>query len=203
MWQAAEIDTIALSHGQARWVAVHLNLRVGDDDLRFDAYLKALRRAGVPFSKDELGTGAGHNLTYRYDHLMEIAVALYLRFQAMPVRDIISLVTAHRPAVRDLCRQAFVERESGLGAIRRVTFSGATADWRNISGCYLTFMADYTEGGALLAGPPRLIDPLAAFDHFLGTHDGFYPKLPVPVSELAARVAKLAPGAPVVRRGPP
>ena len=73
---AAQIDRLALSHGQARWVLDYLGLHAGEDVQTFDAYIKSLRRDGVPFARDELGVGPGHNLKYRYSHLMELAVAL-------------------------------------------------------------------------------------------------------------------------------
>ena len=75
----AAINAIALSHGQARWVLWHLGMRVGDDDAKFDSWLKYVRRMGVPFWPDELGHGTGINVIYRYHHLMELAVALALR----------------------------------------------------------------------------------------------------------------------------
>lgn len=202
MWQASEIENIGLSHGQARWIAVHLNLRVGDDNSRFDAYLKALRRAGVPFSRDETGVGAGHNLLYRYEHLMEVAVALFLRAQAMSLTDVASLIVAHRSAFRDSCYQAYIQGASGLGTDQLAEFNGSAELPRRISGCYLTFMVDYQPSGILFASVPRLIGPIEAFDHFMGKHDGFYPRPPVPVSELAERIVNLVAGVPVIRRGP-
>jgi hypothetical protein len=77
------IEVLALSHGQARWVLDYLGLHGGGDALSFDAYIKSLRRDGVPFARDELGVGPGHNLKYRYPHMMELAVALALRTQGV------------------------------------------------------------------------------------------------------------------------
>jgi hypothetical protein len=202
MLQARSIDDIALSHGQARWVVIHLNLRVGDDELMFDSYLKGLRSGGLPFSSEELGIGAGHNLTYRYEHLMELAVCLYLRTQAVPLNDISRLLVGQRSSLRSLLRQAYLERESGLGATRVVEIAGPVKVERRISGCHLSFMANHASSGILITAKARLLGPVEAFDHLMGEHDGFYPRPPVPVSELASRVVKLAAGVPVIRRGP-
>src|SRR5437899_2541782 len=117
---ASHIDRLALSHGQARWVLANLGLHAGEDEPTFNSYVKSLRRDGVPFAFEELGVGAGHNLTYRYPHLMELAVALALRTQGVLSRHIVGLLAEYRSILRSHYRQAWLERETALGKARKV-----------------------------------------------------------------------------------
>src|SRR5512132_126993 len=68
----ARFPSFALTHGQARWVLRHV-FTFGDLERTFDAYLKYLRREGLPFAPEEMGVGRGNLLRYRYVHLMELA----------------------------------------------------------------------------------------------------------------------------------
>jgi hypothetical protein len=196
---AAQIDLVALSHGQARWVLDYLGLHAGEDGQTFDAYIKSLRRDGVPFARDELGVGPGHNLKYRYPHMMELAVALALRTQGVLSRDIVGLLAFHRTLLRSHYRRAWLERECGLGAPRKVVIEGITE--RNISGTYLTLELMYNSHGALTMIEPRLIDPADAFDHYMGLHRQVYPRPPLPISQIADDIVGLAEGAPEIKRG--
>ena len=56
--------------------------------------------AGEP--DDELGVGTGYNLVYCYQHWMELAVALYLRQQAILPRDIVKLLADDRTTLRPM-----------------------------------------------------------------------------------------------------
>jgi hypothetical protein len=196
---ATQIDLLALSHGQARWVLDYLGLHAGEDAQTFDAYIKSLRRDGVPFARDELGLGPGHNVKYRYPHMMELAVALALRTQGVLSRDIVGLLAFHRTLLRLHYRRAWLERECGLGARRKVVIDGITE--RNISGAYLTLELKYNSYGTLSMVEPRLIDPADAFDHYMGLHRAVYPRPPLPISQIADDIVDLAECAPEIKRG--
>jgi hypothetical protein len=199
MQDAASIDLLALSHGQARWVLTHLGLHAGEDEPTFDSYIKSLRRDGVPFAPDELGVGAGHNLKYRYPHLMELAVALALRTQGILARDIVGLLAAHRTLLRSHYRRAWFERNAGLGAPREVVINDFTK--RRIAGVYLNLQLSYTARGILMMIEPKLINPIDAFDHYMGLHRQVYPRPPLPISQIADDIVGLAEGAPEIKRG--
>ncbi len=196
---ATRIDLLALSHGQARWVLDYLGLHAGEDVQTFDAYIKSLRRDGVPFARDELGVGPGHNLKYRYSHMMELAVALALRTQGVLSRDIVGLLAFHRTLLRSHYRRAWLERESGVGAPRKVVIEGITE--RRISGAYLTLELGYNSYGVLMMMEPKLIDPVDAFDHYMGLHRLVYPRPPLPISQIAEDIVRLAEGVPEIKRG--
>lgn len=195
----ARIEYIALSHGQARWVLKSLGLHAGGDQRTFDAYIKSLRRDGVPFAPDELGTGPGHNIKYRYSHLMELAVALALRTQGVLSRDIVGMLAFHRTLLRSHYRQAWLERDCGLGTPKEVVINSTPP--RRIVGTYLTLELTYTSWGILQMIAPNLIDPLEAFDQYMGMHQQVYPRPPLPISQIAADVVRLAQNAPEIKRG--
>lgn len=196
---AARIDRLALSHGQARWVLSQLGLHAGEDESTFDSYIKSLRRDGVPFAPGELGVGAGHNLKYRYPHLMELAVALALRTQGILSRHIVGLLAEGRSILRPLYRRAWLERESGIGARRYLLVDGETP--RYISGAYLDLSLMYSSTGVLLATEPRLLEPVGALDYYMARHQQVYPRPPLPISQFAADVVRLAEIAPEIKRG--
>jgi hypothetical protein len=193
------IEHLALSHGQARGVLDSLGLHAGGDAQTFDSYIKSLRRDGVPFGRDELGVGPGHNLKYRYPHMMELAVALALRTQGILSRDIVGLLAFHRTLLRSHYRRAWLERECGLGASKKVVIDGTTE--RRISGTYLTLGITYNSSGYLRMIEPQLIDPAEAFDHYMGLHRQVYPRPPLPISQIAEDIVRLAEGAPEIKRG--
>ena len=199
MTDVLRIDRIGLTHGQARRVLSDLGLHAGDDELTFDSYIKSLRRDGVPFAPDELGVGTGHNLKYRYPHLMELAVALALRTQGILSRHIVGLLAHHRSAFRPLYRRAWLERESGLGAPRGVRIDGSAPS--QISGTYLDLALMYSSSGALVIAEPRLLDPRQALAYFMAHHQSVYPRPPLPVSQYAQDIVHLAENAPEIKRG--
>jgi len=192
-------DRLNLSHGQARWVLTHLGLHAGEDEHTFDAYLKSLRRDGVPFAVDELGVGAGYNLSYHYPHLMELAVALAWRTQGILSRHIVALLADYRPILRQLYRRAWLERNDGLGTPRNVLIDATTK--RAIRGTYLSLELNYTPLGILQLIQPKLLSPLEAFDEFMGLHQAVYPRPPLPISQIADDVVRLAENAPEIKRG--
>jgi hypothetical protein len=199
MQDAAPIDLLALSHGQARWVLSYLGLHAGEDEPTFDSYIKSLRRDGVPFAPDELGVGAGHNLTYRYSHLMELAVALALRTQGVLSRHIVGLLAQYRSILRSHYRQAWLERDTGFGKPRKVVIDGSTE--RQFSGAYLDLSLTYSSYGVLSVIEPRLLDPVQALDYYMAGHQSLYPRTPLPISQFAEDVVRLAEGAPEIKRG--
>ena len=195
---ALRIDRLALSHGQARWVLLHLGLHTGEDERTSDSYIKSLRRDGVPFAADELGVGAGHNLKYRYPHLMELAVALAFRTQGILSRHIVGLLAQYRSSLRAQYRRAWLERESGLGGPRSVIID-RNID-RQISGLISDLSLTYSSNG-VLAAEPRLLDPVEAFDFFMAYHRSVYPRPPLPVSQYSEDIVRLAEHAPEIKRG--
>jgi len=190
----------ALSHGQVRWVLTYLGLRVGDSEAQFDAWLKYVRRMGVPFYPDELGRGAGINVTYRFYHVMELAVALALRTQGILPLHLLTLLVQNRDVLRRLYHQAYLERDRGLGAVVEVRFD-ADPEPSRVGGAFLDLNLDYLEGGVLTGGNPRLLSAREAVMSFMRPGNLMYPRPPLPLSRIATDILRLADGAPELRRG--
>ena len=117
------IPDFALTHAQARWLLSVLYGGTGrpDMDTAFDAYLKYLRREGLPFAANELGVGRGNRMRYGYPHLMELAVALYLKSQAILPKQVVSVLASLRDKLRPIYERAYLEacikRSSGNVAV--------------------------------------------------------------------------------------
>ena len=201
------LDQMALSHGQVRRVLAQLGLRTGDSEAQFDAWLKYVRRKGVPFYPNELGRGAGVNVTYRFYHVMELAVALALRTQGILPLDLLTLLMRQRPVLRPLYHQAYSEHDRGLGATLTLRCEGAAdqpagrADVR--AGDVPRPAARLSRGRpADPAGTPRLLGPREAIGRFMRyRHSLHYPRPPLPLSRIACDIVRLAKEAPELRRG--
>ena len=202
------LDRMALSHGQVRRVLAQLGLRSGDSEAQFDAWLKYVRRQGVPFYPNELGRGAGVNVTYRFYHVMELAVALALRTQGILPLDLLTLLMRQRPVLRPLYHQAYSEHDRGLGATLTLRCEG-TADQQPaagapmcVQGTFLDLQLDYLEGGTLTRlAPPRLLGPEGGDRPLQRRHSLHYPRPPLPLSRIACDIVRLAKEAPELRRG--
>jgi hypothetical protein len=197
--QKYHVPAIALSHGQALWVLASMGFRTGDTPTAFTSYIMGLRRAGLPFGPNELGGGAGHNVTYRFEHMMELAVALALRAQAILPRDIVSLLAERRDQLRQFYRQAWAERETGLGAPEKI-HPGNQPAFR-LSGIYLDLRLMYADTGFLGYPPPQALGPGKAVVRQFTANIGQHVRGLLPLTELAEEIVKLAPGAPEIRRG--
>jgi hypothetical protein len=192
-------QNLALTHGQAVWVLRQMGFRTGDRDSAFNSYIKYLRRSGLPFAKDEQGGGPGHNLFYRYEHLMELAVALALRAQAILPTDIVQILANLRTKLRPIYRRAFIEKESGLGAPCPIEIPGKRKFM--MAGVYLDLNLSYVETGFLLHAEPRAIGPADALELFGTVHRAQHRRGPINLSELAEDVVRLGTNAPQIKRG--
>jgi len=196
---ANDIDRISLSHGQARWVLHHV-FDLGEySDAAFDSYLKFLRRNGVPFAQGETPGGPGINVAYRYEHVMELAVALALRRQAVLKKDAVTLLVQLRNALRPLYRRAWLERDRGLG--KQVTVEITDANMFRVSGVWLYLGLRYSEGQVLTSTGPKLLGPAEAIGEFCRVNLQRYFRDPIRISDIAAAVVDLAAAAPEIRRG--
>ena len=193
------LDRISLTHGQVRWLLRHV-FDLGEySDATFDAYLKFLRRHSVPFAKGETPGSPGVNVVYNYEHIMELAVALAIRRQAVLKKDTVILLVQLRDELRPLYPRAWLERDCGLG--NRVTVEVAGAKPLNVSGLWLDIGFRYSEGKVPAISGPKLLGPAAAITEFCRINRQRYIRDPIRISDFAAAVVELAAAAPEYRRG--
>jgi hypothetical protein len=88
---------LSLTHGQVAWALARGQAPSPPllDQLRY------LRQLGVPFSKSELGGGSGNRIRYRFDHLIELGVAVFGLQRGMRPREVARMLVDHRA---EFCR---------------------------------------------------------------------------------------------------
>lgn len=197
------IKTLKLSHGQALLVMKDTRLAENMTETALNSMVKKLRLNEVPFEPDEVGTYQWEEIIYRYEHLVELAIALKMLADGMAFRHVVSLVTKYRKLLRKFYREALLEARSERGADRTIINPtpkfGEYAEL-NIGGMYLDFKATYNNG--FLGSPgPVLIGPWEAFGRYMAYYDGLYPFPLIMLSQICERVLKIAEATPPVRRG--
>ena len=85
-----------------------------------NSMVKKLRLHKVPFAPDEVGTYQWEEIVYRYEHLIELAVALKMLADGMAFRHVVSLLTKYRKVLRKFYREALLESRSERGSDRLI-----------------------------------------------------------------------------------
>lgn len=102
----ADAPALSLSHGQVAW-ALSRGLPPPPELLD---QLRYLRQLGVPFERGELGMGRGYRVRYRFDHLIELGIALFGIRRGMAPREIATLLVTNRAQLREAYRRAWAEQ---------------------------------------------------------------------------------------------
>jgi hypothetical protein len=202
MNNAKLLDQISLSHGQAMWVIEAMQIAAWLDAAGLNATLKKFRRHLVPFNQEELQKPRWEEVRYRFEHLMEVVVALKMSGDGIAFRHVVSLLTRDREKLRLIYRRAFLEAESGRGAPLEIRCPDDRR-WPtsiHVSGLYLDFSAMARVNGMLASMSPRALDPWEALLRYMGFYQLHMFPL-IRISQLATEVVRLAEGAPEVRRG--
>lgn len=194
---------LKLSHGQALLVMKGTRLAESMTETALNSMVKKLRLNELPFERDEVGTYQWEEIVYRYQHLVELAIALKMLADGMAFRHVVSLLTKYRKLLRKYYREALLESRSGRGGDRLIVnpipSSGELSEM-NIGGMYLDFRATYNNGMLGSLGP-ELIGPWAAFERYMAYYDGLYPFPLIMLSQICERVLKIAENTPPVKRG--
>lgn len=200
------MNAIVLSHGQARWVLWNsFRASLGEPSASFDAYLKMIRRHGLPFNDDERAGQPGVNAVYRFVHVMELAIALMLRRHLKPA-EMPHVLGRYRDDLRPLYEAAWLERKSGRGKPIAVTVDGRKKV--TLSGLWLdidTYVDDDSALGRSFVGPQRGLKLLGPADYlrFISVpHYNLSRVPPLRIDDVAERIMDLAAQAPEIRRGP-
>ena len=135
-----QFERIELSHGQVKWLLFRLFRDSTQSTSALDSYLKHLRRNGIPFTPNELGTGTGTNLIYRYANLMELVLAFYLKGKGMLKTEVVSQLVEGRETLRDVFLLAYLDSDRMDGGIIHVKY-GSYEDqdypgWKSCQRCF-------------------------------------------------------------------
>lgn len=119
---------LSLTHGQVAWA---LARGQPPSDQLIDQ-LRYLRQLGVPFSKAELGAGSGNRICYRFDHLIELGVAVFGLERGMRPREVAKILVGHRAEFRRFFRDT-------LAALPEDAFM---AEWVKSRGAMVPFIKE-------------------------------------------------------------
>jgi hypothetical protein len=203
--------TVRLSHGGVRHVLLAMRFAEEEGESAFDATLKALRRAGVPFGTAAPAGGGGKDVVYGADELAELVVALGLLEQGVRLRHVGMLLMAARSELRPLLREVMAGAGSGVEAQAEILVrtQGSTgpvpADDRpmhiRVSGLWLDWPTVCRPSGVTEYRPPRLVGPGEAVALFMRGQAQLRFRPPLPIADLLQAAFALAREVPRIRRG--
>jgi hypothetical protein len=191
-----KIPEISLGHAQMLWVLDRLGLHTGGSHSSFHEYVKSVRKFGIPFSPDEAAGRSSQLFVYRYEHLMELAIALSFKFPRTLGWDVVGILVDHRPDLRLIYRRAYLERDHGLGQLVQLKISGR--DPIEISGVYLDMNFRFAND-RLTSDGPRAIGPADAVHAFVRQTHRARVGTPLPISALATEIVRAAAAVPTGR----
>jgi hypothetical protein len=189
-----EIPKLSLSHGQVLWALSH-GMPASQDTVDQVRYLRLL---GVPFGSDDLGVGSGNRISYRFEHLIELALALFGLRRGMKPKDIAGMLVKNRAQLRRLYRQAFQEQPQ----------AALKAEWVKSRGRIVPLLGDeiflrlhdrHSEapGKLEVLGPDQAV-PLGLAELYPGEQT----RTLVPLTRLVLELVAWATEAPQTRPGP-
>jgi hypothetical protein len=191
------IPDIFLARAQALWVLSRFGFRTGGSHSTLLEYVKLLRRLGIPFSHEERIGGGHHRNIYRYEHLMELAVALSFRLHRILPWDVVNVLVEHRAQLRSIYRRAYLERESGTGRPMQIKVGDHQEFY--VKGIFLDLNFCYVDDQLVSQGGPRVLNPAEAIQAFIEQNPKAQIRPPFPLSPLASQIVELAAKAPAVR----
>ena len=101
----------ALTHGQTLWLLSELGFREGVSTSTFNHYLKSHRKLGVPFGYGKGQSEGRRPVTYEFEKLMELSIAMLRRiYWTLPDTIIIAGLRDFRKDLRPIYRQGYFER---------------------------------------------------------------------------------------------
>jgi hypothetical protein len=166
----------------------------------FYEYIKSLRKLGTPFARGKIRSRRRVLATYRYIHLMELALALTLRVYHVVPDPILEEIIRHRKKLYRLYNRAYLERGSGIGS--PLCIEAARAGPIYMRGAYLNLRINFSGGRLTGFGPPTLMSPSDALVIFANHDVAARAFLPINLSTLAERIVAAALRSPAIRTGP-
>ena len=148
----------------------------------------------MPFSKSESLPGSGTNLTYDFNHLAELAVAMELIGNGIKPGDVAALLTTRRSKLRPMYVEAYERRDE--------VFCEDHPDLPMTQGLFL-YLWVFQEGGKALVRGPKLLTPPEAAQLVLNMGRAVCSRFIIALSALLDRHVNLALEVPQKRRGRP
>ena len=193
------VPELSFSHGQTLWLMDHLGLRHDISASTFNHYVKSLRKLGVPFDKGKGQSGGRRPVTYDFEDLMELTIALILRVYGTLPDTIVTGFRQFRAELRPMYRQGYLDTLGGIHPVARLSERGG--DSMKASGLYLDLNIRYSSRQTSEFGPPRLLSPFEALKAYALSECPATSYLPLNISTVARMVLDGARAAPPARRG--
>jgi hypothetical protein len=193
------IPPLALTHGQTVWLLGELGLRQDVTVSTFNYYIKSLRKLGIPFEKGK-GQSEGHrHVTYDFEELMELTVALLLRVYGWLPDDVVAGLRSYRDDLRPIYRQAYFDSLHRVYPGARL--SAPTRDRLTVQGVFLDLNIRYSAGRMVEFGPPRAMSPFEALSLYAHSELPARSYLPLNVTAVAQLIVSRTRALPSIRRG--
>lgn len=196
---ADAVPRLALTHGQTVWLLGELGLRQDVSTSTFNYYIKSLRKLGIPFEKGK-GQSEGHrHVTYDFEELMELTVALLLRVYGWLPDDVVAGLRNYRDDLRPIYRQAYFDLSRRVYPAARI--SEPASRRTTIQGLFLDLNIRYSAGRMIEFGPPRALSPFEALSVYAHSELPARSYLPLNVTAVAELIVSRTQVLPSIRRG--
>lgn len=192
------VPDLALTHGQTLWLMAQLGLRGGVSASTFNHYVKSLRVLGVPFVKGKGQSGGRRHVTYDFEELMELAVALLLRVYGALPDTVVTGLRDFRVDLRPIYRQAYLNSLRTIHPPARIAEPGGPHVYA--SGVFLDLNIRFAAGQMVEFGPPKALSPFEAMKIFASSEVPARSYLPLNISTVAAAITERAQSLPPMRR---
>lgn len=197
--ETGAIPALALTHGQTIWLMTELGLHRGVSTSTFNHYIKSLRKLGIPFEKGK-GQSEGHrHVTYDFEELMELTVALLLRVYGTVPDAVLAGLRNFRENLRSIYRQAYFDSITRTFPVARV--AGRRGSQLVIEGLFLDLNIRYSAGHMMEFGPPKVLSPFEAIATFARAEVPGRSYLPLNVTAVAEMIVGHTRVLPSIRRG--
>jgi hypothetical protein len=193
------VPQLALSHGQVIWLLTELGLRGGVSKSTFNHYVKSLRRLGIPFARRKGETHRGPAVTYNFEDLMELTLALLLRVYGTLPDVVTDGLRSFRADLRPIYRQAYKDSQKSIHPAARV--STPNGERFTVQGLFLDLNIRYSAKQAIQFGPPKALSPFEAMSIFAYSEIAGRSYLPLNISVVAQMIAERARQTPTIPRG--
>jgi hypothetical protein len=193
------VPQLALSHGQVIWLLTELGLRRGVSKSTFNHYVKSLRRLGIPFAPRKGTSERGPEVTYNFEDLMELTLALLLRVYGTLPDVVTNGLRSFREDLRPIYRRAYLDSLKRVYPVARV--STPNGERLSVQGLFLDLNIRYSAGQAIQFGPPRALSPFEAMSVFAHTEIAARSYLPLNITAVAEIIAERTRLTPTIPRG--
>lgn len=197
--KAESIPQLALTHGQVLWLLAELGLRRGVSKSTFNYYIRSLRRLGIPFARRKGRSERGPGVTYNFEELIKLTLALLLRVYGTLPDVVTTGLLSFRNDLRPIYRRAYLDSLKGTYPPARVSTS--IGERFTARGLFLDLNIRFSAGRVIQFGPPKALSPFEAMSVFAHSEIAARSYLPLNITVVAHMIAEQTRHTPAIPRG--